>query len=147
MASTTKLYRPTVISAWVAHAAAWAAGLWLAVGPVYQATSAQAAAPGESPGPTTTTTATLIEVNGLSVVVLLLIAILLTAMPVGAIHFAVRGRALRRSLFWGPAIALSGFCLVAILSVGSLYLPGALALLVAAVLDLQENTATTVDAP
>ena len=54
------------ISAWTAHAMAWAAGLWLAFGPVYQ--GVEATLPGESGSEVTRLSATMVEVNGLYVI-------------------------------------------------------------------------------
>ena len=70
------------VSAWVAHAFAWAAGVFFAFGPVYQGESVTPALPGETGGEVIRSSATAIEVNGLHVILLLLVPILLTA-----IHF------------------------------------------------------------
>ena len=124
-----------VIAVWVAHLLAWAAGIGLAVVPVYQGTITRASAPGEPPGESVRHSATLIEVNGLlHAGALLLIPVLLTGVAVMAMHFAHRQERLRRWLWWLPAIVLLGFCAVAILSIGALYLPAAIALLCGATL-------------
>ena len=120
-----------VVSAWVAHVLAWAAGAWLAFGPVYQGVSA--AIPGESVGEATRSTATLIDVNGLYVVALLVVPVLLSGIAVWVVRGADGGRTGRRVLLWVLAIVLLGLCALSILSIGVFYLPAALAMLVAAI--------------
>ena len=127
------------IAAWVAHALAWAAGLYLAFGPVYRGVSMTATAPGELPGEVNTHTATLIEVNGLYGVALLLIPVLLTALGLLTIYFIAPGRAARKALLWLSAVALAAFCIVAVFSIGLFYLPAVLALLCAAIASLPER--------
>ena len=124
------------VAAWVAHALAWAAGLWLAFWPVYQGESATASAPGEPLGETVRFTSTLIGQNGLWVVSLLLAPIVLTAVALLALRLTGDRWVVRKVLLGGPAALLLGFCILGILSIGFLYLPAALALLVAAFLDL-----------
>ena len=92
-----------VISTWIAHALAWIVALWLAVGPVYQGVSATAVIPGDVANEPTRFTETLIEANGL------------------------------RVLLWVSVVLLLGFCAVGIASIGLLYLPAAVALVVLAV--------------
>ena len=104
------------VSAWAALVLAWGAGAWLAFGPVYQGVSA-----------------TLIEVNGLRVIPLLLVPVLLSGIAVWAVRDTDGGRTGRRIFLWVLAVVLLGLCAVSILSIGVLYLPTALALLVAAV--------------
>ena len=123
--------RATSVSAWTAHVLAWAVGAWLAFGPVYQGVSATL--PGESAGEATRSTATLIEVNGLYVVSLLLVPVLLSGIAVWAVRGTDGGRTGRRILLWVLAVVLLGLCAVSILSIGMLYLPTALAMLVAAI--------------
>jgi hypothetical protein len=135
--------RLAAIAAWVAHALAWAAGLYLAIGPVYQGVSMTAAAPGELPGEVNTHTATLIEVNGLYVVPLLLIPVLLTALGLLTIYFIAPGRAVRKALLWLSAVALAAYCIVAIFSLGVFYLPAALVVLCTAILSLPERGSPT----
>ena len=104
---------------------------WLAFGPVYQGVSATL--PGESAGEAERFTATLIEVNGLRVIPLLLVPVLLSGIAVWAVRDTYGGRTGRRILLWVLAVVLLGLCTVSILSIGVLYLPTALALLVAAI--------------
>jgi hypothetical protein len=130
------------VSAWSAHGLAWIAGIWLALGPVYQGVSPpvvvqsesvspasgnEAAIPvldDESGGETKRFTATLIEQNGLWVLWLLLVPVLLT----GNVLRAVWQNNARNALLWGIALALLGLCVLAGYSIGVFYLPAALAL-------------------
>ena len=105
----------TSVSAWVAHALAWAAGALLVLAPVY------------SSG------ATLIEVNGLHVMWLLLVPVLLTGIALWATRRPGDWRARRKAILWGAAGLLLGLCALAILSIGVFYLPAAFALVLAAV--------------
>ena len=122
------------VSAWVAHAFAWAAGVFFAFGPVYQGESVTPALPGETGGEVIRSSATAIEVNGLHVILLLLVPILLTAITL--LGLRLQQTTMRKILLWSPAVVLLGFCFVAIASIGMFYLPTALALLVAAIADL-----------
>ena len=87
--------------------------------------------------------ATAIEVNGLHVISLLLVPVLLTGIALLALRLTAKGQTVRKVLLWGPGVVLLGFCAVAIFSIGMLYLPAALALLVAAFADFsgQETNA------
>ncbi len=122
------------VSAWVAHAFAWAAGVWLAFWPTYEGASVTPTLPGEPGGEVIRSSATAIEVNGLHVILLLLVPILLTAITLLGLRF--QQTTMRKILLWSPAVVLLGFCFVAIASIGMFYLPTALALLVAAIADL-----------
>ena len=121
------------ISAWAAHALAWGVGLWMVFGPAYQGVSVTPSLPGEPAGEATRYTATLLEANGLWVLWLLLIPILLTGLVLLAIRFTDGGQIRRKALLWTPTLVLLAFCAVAIASIGMLYLPTALAMLVAAI--------------
>ena len=123
--------RAASVSTWTALVLAWAIGAWLAFGPVYQGVSATL--PGESAGKVARSTATLIEMNGLRVIPFLLVPILLSGIAVWAVRDTDCGRTGRRILLWVLAVVLLGLFAVSILSIGVLYLPTALALLVAAV--------------
>ena len=125
------------MSAWAAHAFAWTATLFLAFGPVYSGASAPATDlyglggaqvwPGSS--------SSLVAHNGLYVVPLLLVPIFLTGHVLITMYFLRARRVPRRVLVWTPAVILLGCCLVAMMSIGLLYLPSALALLLAAATD------------
>ena len=129
------------ISAWAAHALAWAAGLWFVFAPVYRGVSVTPSMPGEPAGEVTRHTATLVEVNGLYVLWLLLIPILFSGLTLLVIRFTDAGLARRKALLWISALALLALCLVGILSIGLFYLPTAMALLVAAVADSLNGSA------
>ena len=89
--------------------------------------------PGESPDDAARFTATLIEVNGLYVIPILLVPVLLSGIAVWAVKSPHGGMVGRRVLLWATTVVLLGLCAVSILSIGMLYLPTALALLVAAI--------------
>ena len=121
------------VSAWIAHAFAWAAGIGFAFVPVYQGESVAPALPGEPGGKVIRSSATAIEVNGLHVILLLLVPIFLTAITLLGLRLTAKSQTVRKVLLWGPAVVFLGFCFVAIASIGMFYLPTALALLVAAI--------------
>ena len=123
----------TAVSAWAAHALAWAAGVWLAFGPAYAGQSAVPALPGEPGGEVTGFSATAVEVNGLQIILLLLVPVMLTGIALLALRLTDSRQTRLKILFWSPSILLLGFCAIAILSIGAFYLPAAFALLVAAV--------------
>ena len=131
----------TTTLTWIAHALAWAAGAWLALGPVYQSVSIAATIPGEPAEEVSRSTATLLEVNGLHGALLLLVPVILTGIAVLAIQFTNKSQTSRAALLWGPVVLLLGFCFVAILSIGPFYLPAALVLLVAALTDFKRQEA------
>ena len=124
--------RATSVSAWTAHVLAWATGAWLAFGPVYEGVSARE--PGESGREVTRSTATFIEMNGLHVVPILLVPVLLSGIAVWAVKRPYARMVGRRVLLWASAVVLLGLCALSIISIGMLYLPVALALLVAAII-------------
>lgn len=118
----------TTALTWTAHALAWVAGAWFALGPVYQGASISS----EPAGEVSRSTATLLEVNGWYGALALLVPVILTGIPVLANRLTRKSQTRRVVLLWGPAALLLGFCFLAILSIGPFYLPAALALLVAA---------------
>ena len=123
-----------VISAGVAHALAWIVGLLLVVVPGYQGVSVTLVTPGGIASDSTRFTATLIEVNGLGVVLpLLLTPVVLTGLGLLAALLTDVGLARRKVLLWVLAALLLGFCAVSVFSVGFFYLPAAIALIVSAV--------------
>ena len=121
------------IAAWTAHVLAWAVGAVLVFVPTYEGVSVQPALPGEPAGELVRTSATLLEVNGPRVLLLLAFPVFATAAAVWGVQFAAAQELRRRKLLlWVPAITLLAFCVVGALSVGLLYFPAALALLIAA---------------
>ena len=142
----------TNVSAWTAHALAWAAGIWLTLGPAYEGVSPTPVLIHESETPVlrgdgagsepTRFTATLVEVNGLYVIFWLLVPVVLTGIALLTIQHTNNSQASRKILLWGPAVALLGFCAVTILSLGVFYLPAVLALLFAAVTESRGHATT-----
>ena len=110
-----KQMRFTKVSAWAAHLWAWAIALLLAFVPVY------------SSG------ATLIEQNGLYVIWILLVPVLFSGVVLLAIHLMDAGHRGRKALLWTIALVLLVLCAATYISIGLLYLPMALALLVVAI--------------
>ena len=141
----------TNVSAWTAHALAWAAGVWLTFGPAYEGVSVTPVLRDASETPVlrsdgsgseaTRYTATLIEVNGPYVILGLLVPVVLTGIALLAVQLANNSQARRKILLWGPVAALLGFCAVSILSIGVFYLPALLALLCAAATDSRSHAA------
>ena len=123
------------ISAWSAHALAWAVGLFFAFGPVYEGVEVGSSRPGEAAQEGTRVSATLIEANGLYVIFLLFIPILLTAIALLALRLPSDRQRLRKALLCSLGLLLLGFCIVGIWSIGLFYLPSALALFVAVIVD------------
>ena len=138
-----------VVSAWAAHLLAWAASAWLAFAPfskgVYYSGVQGRSEPSSStlnPEEWTHYTETLIEANGLWVVPYLIIPLILTGIVVFTVHRADIGKVWRKVLIWVAVVALFGFCVLTLFSIGINYLPAALALLIAAVADsLARDTA------
>ena len=131
--------RITTVSAWTAHGLAWIVGVWFLLAPTYQGTSGTLLPDGSTE--VTRHTATLVEENGLIAVSSLLVPVLVTYIPLAAIHLVKPGQAKRKILLWFPAVALLLLCMLAIFSIGMIYLPVALALFVAAVADSRRRTA------
>ena len=123
----------TVISVCTADALAWCAGLWLAFGPVYRGVSVAPTMPGGAETEAARHTATLVETNGLWVIWLLMVPVLLSGLAALAVRLTDSGRLRRKVLLWMCTLPLLAFCAVAILSIGLIYLPSALALLCAAI--------------
>ena len=128
-----KRHNPIAISTGLAHLLAWAAMLFLALGPVYQGTSTALMTAGGVAGEPTRGTATLIQVNGLSVLPLLLFPVFLTALGLWAVLKTDLRRIWARGLLRASAAVLLVLCLVGIGSIGLFYLPAAMVLLFSAV--------------
>ena len=131
----------TAALTWTAHALAWFAGAWFALGPVYQGASIAATISGEPAGEVSRSTATLLEVNGWYGALALLVPVILTGIAVLAIRLTRKSQARRAVLLWGSAALLLGFCLLTILSIGPFYLPAVLVLFCAALTDLKRQEA------
>ncbi len=107
--------RLNMVAVWGAHLWAWGIALFLALVPVYR------------------NGATVIEQNGLYLIWILLFPVLLSGIVLLAIHFMDAGHKGRKALLWMIALVLLGLCIITIISIGLLYLPMALALLIAAI--------------
>lgn len=127
-----------VTAAWVAHVLAWGVGLWLAFGPVYSGVSATPVQVNPETGQVvgqqnvevTRHTESLIEANGLGAGLYLLAPLVLTALYALAVHLIGVAWLVRKGIQWVSAIALLAACLLSILSIGVLYLPSVIVLLV-----------------
>ena len=108
--------RISLSAALISHVFAWAATIFFLFGPVYRPTGA-----------------TLIEVNGLSAALLIVIPVALTAITLNAsLPGATRPR-LMLILRWAAFVLMLLFCIVSMLSIGLFYLPAAVAALIAAI--------------
>ena len=134
--------RAAVISAAVAHALAWAAFLWMAFWPhAYQGVSATPVQVdelgnviGTAEIETVRHSASLVEVNGIWVLLPLFIPVILTGLALIALLTWKERRAGRVLIIAGLALALLVFCFLGYLSFGVIYLPAALALIASACL-------------
>ena len=136
----------------VAHALAWAAFLWIALWPhTYQGVSATPVQVDEFGNVIGTTehvlneasvvrhSASFVEVNGIGPLLLLFIPVALTGVALMTLLALPRigawgdVRSIRLpAILWALTVALLAFCLLGYLSFGVLYVPAALALIVAA---------------
>ena len=118
-----------------AHAAAWAAFLWLVFYPsTYRGVEVQAVPAGSDEAPQVTNlSASYIEANGLWAVLPILLPVVMTGLALLAVWSWCPGRWAKNVFLWVLAIFSLGFCILGILSFGVLFLPAALALVVAAV--------------
>ena len=132
---------PPVLGAIIAHIFAWAAFLWLALWPYsYQGVEATASPRGSGEAVTTyTLSASLIEANGWWVLIPLFVPVLLSGLAlVVVLWFAGANPLPKRFVLFGLTIACLVFCLLGYLSIGILFLPAALAMLVTAFLSLYQ---------
>ena len=125
----------TVVSAWTAHLLAWAASVWLLLGPAYQGVALTTEG-------TTRVSATFIETNGLHVIWVPIVPVLLSGVALMAVRRAGPGQTRHRLLLWSISVVFLGFCALGIFSFGFLYLPVALTLIIAAVADLCRSRGT-----
>ena len=133
-----KRWDSAIIGAVIGHALAWAAAIWLAVGPTYQGASVAPVTSGAAAGEPIRVTATFFEVNGLSVLPLLLAPLLLTALAALA-AMLIRADLVRRGvLVLALAVLLLGFSAIGIASIGLLFLPAVIALAFSGVISLRQ---------
>ena len=123
------------LSAGLAHVLTWAAGLFLAFGPVYRGVSTSVS---ENPGgfsiESARTTETLLDVNGLSVLPLLVAPVVVTAIVVATVMTTRPATPTRKVSLWVAAVLLLGFCAAGVFSIGVFYVPAAVSLMVAAIM-------------
>ena len=137
---------PPLSGAIVAHALAWVAFLWLALWPFsYRGVTVT---PAVTPVPsgsgnvavTTYTSASFIEANGWWVLIPLFVPVALSGLAlVVVLWFAGANSLPKRFMLFGLTIACLVFCLLGYLSIGILFLPAALAMLVTAFLSLYQT--------
>ena len=137
-----KFGRPAVVTASFAHALAWTAWLWFAFWPhSYQGVSATPVQVdelgnviGSAESEAARYSASFVEVNGIWPLLALFIPVVLTGLALMAL-LTWEGRSAGRVLtIGGLALALLAFCILGYLSFGVMYLPAALALIVATIL-------------
>ena len=128
----------TVIAAWTAHLLAWAASVWLLVGPAYQGVAV-------TTDGTTQVSTTFIGMNGLRAIWVPIVPVLLSGVALMAVRRAGLGRTGRMLPLWGASVVLLAFCALGFLSFGLLYLPVALILVIAAVIDLGRSLGNRAD--
>ena len=126
----------TAGAGWAAHGLAWGAGVWLAAGPFYEGTSYTPS------GAAVRHTATLVEVNGPWVLWLLSVPVVVTGLALLTLRLTRGGRRGRKVWLWGCAAASLVFWAFTSMSFGFVYLPSALALLLAAVASSRERRPT-----
>ena len=126
-----------LVLAWplLAHAAAWAAFLWLAFWPfAYRGVSAQPVPRGSGQVPQVTHySASFVEVNGIWALLPMLIPVVLTALALLVVLYWVTGPWPRSLVLWILAVLSIAFCVLGMLSFGILFAPAALALVVTAI--------------
>ena len=121
-----------IASAVLAHFLVWAVSLYFAFYPcVYQGSSV-----------TTQTGVTiresgcsgsLVTVNGLGVLLVLAVPVLITGLGLFATISKIITYGVARVLLWASGISMPLVCLLGAFSIGALYIPAALAMLVAAI--------------
>jgi hypothetical protein len=124
------------ISAVLASLAALAALVLLLFFPSYTGETCQASDPG-GPVNCTTYTATLLEVNGLNALFpLSFFALLFLGVGIFGVWHSRTNEPSARATLWVFAVSLAAFSLLAILSIGSLFLPSVALALIACVFSL-----------
>ena len=98
----------TTLSVWIAHALAWAAGVWLAFWPSYRGVSVT------SGGETTRHTKTFFEVNGFDALWVPVVPIMLTGIGLLVTRLTQKGEMRRKVLLWSLVVLLSGYCALAV---------------------------------
>ena len=112
------------ISAMIAHLLTWIPLAFFLFEPAYQGTET-------TPEGTVQKTATLVEMNGLWVVWFLLAPIALSCMATVGVITTRLSRRRRLIMMWGGTGLLLSFCLIGLASIGLVYLPSLLVLVLA----------------
>ena len=135
-----------------AHAFAWAALLFLAfwpysyrgvseiavsVNPDLESTAVLQRAESPMSFDQRNFNASLIDVNGPGVILILLVPVAISTVALSAVVFESPNRRLRIGLLWSSAVLMLVFCVLALLSIGALYLPAAAALIVTAIAGIE----------
>ena len=134
--------RPAIIAVTIAHVLAWVAFLWLAFWPYsYQGVSATPVQVDELGNPVgdlesevVRYSASVVEVNGVGVLLPLFIPVAATGVALIVLLAWRDDGTLRTILLWILTAALLGFCVLGYLSIGIMYVPAAIAMAVATVL-------------
>ncbi len=134
--------RPAIIAVTIVHVLAWVAFLWLAFWPYsYQGVSATPVQVDELGNPVgelesevVRYSASVVEVNGVGVLLPLFIPVAVTGVALIALLAWRDNGTLRTILLWILTVALLGFCVLGYLSIGIMYVPAAIAMAVATVL-------------
>lgn len=132
---------PPLLGAIIAHTLAWAVFLWLALWPYsYRGVEATASPRGSGEAVTTyTLSVSYIEANGWWVLIPLFVPVVLTGLALAVVLWFLGADSLpKRFMLFGLTIACLVFCLLAYLSIGVLFLPAALAMLITAFLSLYQ---------
>ncbi len=131
-------------TALVAHALSWAAFLWLLLWPYsYRGVSVTVTAPEGPPGVSIPVHASMVAFNGLKVIPILAIPVAITALLLAVVDFGGSRKVVLLAM-WPLVVLLLAFCALGAFSVGPLYLPAALAAVVAAVLlSLRQRASAT----
>ena len=124
----------------VAHALAWAAFLWIALWPYsYQGVSAtpvqvdeQGNRVGTEESEVVRHSSSFVEENGIWALLPLFIPVALTGVALMALLTWKGGNIGIVSILWAMTVGLLAFCLLGYLSFGVIYIPSALALVIAA---------------
>jgi len=118
-----------------AHVLAWLAFLFLVSWPnFYSGFTETAVSPGETAVEAERVTASLIEVNGYRIVFLLLIPVIVSGVALFSVYAELKLGARIGFTVWAAAFTLMLFAGIGSVTIGIFYLPGALTLLVAAVI-------------
>ena len=143
--------RPAIIAVTIAHVLAWVAFLWLAFWPYsYQGVSATPVQVDELGNPVgelesevVRYSASVVEVNGVGVLLPLFIPVAATGVALIVLLAWRDDGTLRTILLWILTAALLGFCVLGYLSIGIMYVPAAIALVVATILQSLRLTSRT----